>query len=123
MFLQRHPNLSKRVCQNLTAARASITKEKLRRWFKKFDAHLESKNLKNFSPTRYFNCDESFFSLCPSNDVVLAEKGTPAVYQTVGDSDKECLTVGVMASAAGNMPTPIILFDRTTIPNKTTLIY
>lgn len=62
-FMKRHPELSQRVTQNLTNARATITENKIRRWFEEVKKYLsDSANFYITScPSRVYNCDESAF--------------------------------------------------------------
>lgn len=72
-FTRRHPLVAERECQNLTAARASVTEEGLRAWFKEVYQYLE--NTKNVDvlndPNRIFNMDESGFFLNPKPGKVI----------------------------------------------------
>ncbi|XP_055714466.1 uncharacterized protein LOC129808707 [Phlebotomus papatasi] len=72
-FMRRHPILSERISQNLSTARAEITKEDIRMWFSKVEDFLIKKDLINIDPSRIFNCDETAMALCPKGGNVLAE--------------------------------------------------
>lgn len=62
-FMKRHPELSIRVSQNLTNARATITENKIRRWFQEVKKYLSKSGnfCKTSYPSRVYNCDESVF--------------------------------------------------------------
>lgn len=108
-FMNRHPNISQRICQNLTSVRASISEDEIRRWFKSVETNVNEKGLAGMDASRIFNCDESAFILCPESETVLAERGARNVYQVVGGSDKESVTVLFMANAKGDMAPPQIV--------------
>lgn len=109
-FKKRYPNLSVRIAQNFTLARASVDETNLREWFATVKTFLEDKNLLDISPTRVFDCDESSIMLSPQPDAVLAGKGVRAVYQISSSSDKECLTTLFMYGADGTRSPPMILY-------------
>ena len=56
-FCRRHPEISERVCQNLSNSRASASEEKLRNWFKEVEDHLKKVELMNIDPSQVFNMD------------------------------------------------------------------
>ncbi|XP_023246738.1 uncharacterized protein LOC111643340 [Copidosoma floridanum] len=117
-FRRRHPNLSIRTVQNLSAARASVTQESLKEWFREQEDYLKSKNLLNMSPSSIFNCDETSIILNPSVNKVLTEKGARSVYNIVS-SEKECLTVLFMYSASGVRAPPMVMYSyKGSIPTK-----
>lgn len=117
-FMRRHPELSQRVSQNLTNARATLTEAKIRRWFQEVKDYLTDTN--NFyittDPSRIYNCDESAFFLSPKNDKVLVRKGEKAVYSFINNDEKECLTTLVMCSASGELPPPMIVYSYKRVP-------
>lgn len=100
-FRKRHPELSIRTVQHLTADRASVTEEDMKEWFVEVDKHLTSKDLKNIEPSRVFNCDETSVKLCPKPAKVLTRKGARSVYKLVEENEKECLTTLFMYNAEG----------------------
>ena len=59
--------------------------------------------------------------LVPKDNSVIKQKGAKSVYQIVESNEKACLTVLFVASAAGIMPPPMILFDLKTTPRKNVL--
>lgn len=77
-FMQRHPIISQRTSQNLTASRAAITEKKLRDWHAEVHKYFEDNNLLPVleDNTRIFNMDESAFYLSPKEDKVLTKKGS-----------------------------------------------
>lgn len=67
LFLKRHPELSQRISQNLTASRAAVSEQKIRDWFNEVEEHLKNKHLEYVlqDPSKLFNGDETAFFLCP----------------------------------------------------------
>uniref|UniRef100_A0ABD2WF65 HTH CENPB-type domain-containing protein n=1 Tax=Trichogramma kaykai TaxID=54128 RepID=A0ABD2WF65_9HYME len=120
-FMSRHEKVSKRIAQNLTSTRASVTESDLRNWFAYVKKYLNKKNLVEIDPSRVFNLDESAFALVPKDNNVLAKKGAKSVYQIVSSDEKALLTVLFIASANGKLLPPMILFDCKTTPRKNTL--
>lgn len=110
-FMNRHPELSSRIAQNLTITRASVSEDALRQWFDRVAENHRSNNLLNIEPDRVFNCDESAFMTNPKGDRVIVQKGAASVYQIVSGNEKECVTVLFMFSAAGVMAPPMIVFE------------
>ena len=67
LFLQRHPEIARRVTEKLSKRRAELTEEGLRSWFDEINEYLFKNNLLSIGPGRIFNCDESgiqFYNLC-----------------------------------------------------------
>lgn len=64
-FLKRHPEITTRICQNLTSTRASVTKEALDKWFQEIFTYLKEKQYETIlqHPRRVFNADETAFFL------------------------------------------------------------
>lgn len=116
-FMKRHPNLSERVAQSLTKARASVCEQDIRTWFSKIKENHEKKHLLNIPPERIFNLDESAFQIVPSDNVVLAEKGAKFVYK-VASTDKTNVTILTTISAAGKLLPPMMLFNLKYPPKK-----
>lgn len=63
LFLQRHREVTTRISQNLTLARASVSEENLRRWFGEITDYINEHNYGNIfkDPKRVFNADETAF--------------------------------------------------------------
>lgn len=110
-FLNRHPEIVKRVAQNLSYSRVPLTEHAVRGWFDENEAYLKKNNLENIGPGRIFNGDESAFLLNPKNDYVLVQKGSKSVYQHMGNNDKESLTVLFVANAEGQLAPPMVVFN------------
>nr|XP_023025875.1 uncharacterized protein LOC111513886 [Leptinotarsa decemlineata] len=114
-FLQRHPEISQRMAQNLTASRAAVTKIKIQNWFGEISDYFTSSNIDIRDPERIFNSDESAFFLSPKGNSVLAKKGSKTVYDRSGN-DKECLTVLITGNAAGQLAPPMVMYPYERIP-------
>lgn len=112
LFMARHPSLSRRIPQNLTCIRASVSEEKIRQWYKEVETYLLEKNLLNINANRVFNLDESAFKLVPKADKVIVQEGSRAVYQIVSGSEKATVTVLFTASASGVMAPPLVLLEQ-----------
>lgn len=112
LFMNRHPILSRRIPQNLTCIRASVSEEKVRQWFDEVKTYLLKKNLLNIGANRVFNLDESAFKIVPKTDKVIVQKGARAVYQIVSSSEKATVTVLFTASASGDMAPPLVLLEQ-----------
>lgn len=75
-FYEKASNIKCEDCtQNLTSARASVTKVDITNWFDTVQRYLVDKNLISIPAHRKFNCDESAFQLVPKIDKVISEKG------------------------------------------------
>lgn len=122
-FLRRHPNISERVAQNLTAAREKVSEQQIRQWFQEIEVYLRSKNLFDITndPKRVYNCDESAFFLQPKGNRVLAKKGDKSIYHAGTNDEKENLTVLVTANAAGKLAPPMVIFKYERIPSHIAL--
>lgn len=119
-FLNRHKEISKRVSQNLSTARANINEEGVRNWHAKIKNFFEEYYLNQVltDPSRIFNCDETAFYLCPKNKFILAKKGSKQIYNRTTNDEKECLTVLIGASATGCLIPPLTLFPYKRMPQN-----
>ncbi|KAG5895467.1 hypothetical protein JTB14_013382 [Gonioctena quinquepunctata] len=111
LFLERHPEISQRVTQNLTKARSSVTELKVRGWFSEIQNYIDDNNIADVwnDPKRIFNCDESASFLSPKGERVLVKKGDKAIYSFINNDEKECVTTLVMSNAAGDLPYPMVI--------------
>lgn len=93
-FLRRHPNISQRTAEGITAASSVISEDNIKKWFTDIRQYLEIKGLTDIleDSSRIFNGDETCFMLCPKNKRVLAPKGTKNVYE-VEHNPKKNITV------------------------------
>ena len=58
-FMKRHPEISRRVSENISLNREKVTEYSLRQWFAEVKDYLDNKNLIDIGPDRIFNCDET----------------------------------------------------------------
>ncbi|XP_072389487.1 uncharacterized protein [Diabrotica undecimpunctata] len=119
-FMRRHPELTRRISQNLTNARAKVTEEKIRKCFMEINSYLLKNNFLHVTnePQRVFNCDESAFFLSPKNDKVLVKKGERTVYSFINNDEKECLTTLLTCNAAGQFAPPMIVYSYQRVPRN-----
>ena len=120
-FLERHPNISLRVSQNLSKSRANVTEESIRDWHAKVYAYLETNNIMEIvnDPSRILNMDETAIYLNPKSDKILTEKGDKGAYSVASNDEKECITTLIAGSAFGMMTPPMILHSyKRAIPTK-----
>ena len=116
-FRKRHPELSPRMVQNLSASRALPTRERLRSWFNKVEQYLISTNLKDIDPSRIMNLEESVFSPCPKAGYMFARKGSKSVHNVVTGNDKNTISVLFTITGAGEMAPPMISFSYQRLPS------
>lgn len=76
-FLKRHPEITVRSAEGINKARARVTEESIRLWFRELEIFLAQEGHLDIltEPERIFNIDESGFSLCPKTGKVLGPKG------------------------------------------------
>lgn len=118
--MKRHPNISVRTSEHVTAASASISEQDIRNWFNGIQQYLKEEGLYDVlcDPTRIFNGDETGFSLCPKTKAVLAPKGCKDVYEVSVGNPKENLTVMFVFSAAGVMCHPMVVYNYKRLPQN-----
>ncbi|KAJ8930929.1 hypothetical protein NQ314_016228 [Rhamnusium bicolor] len=93
-FLNRHPKLSLRHADSISAARASVTEEAIKNWHE-IKIHLKEEKCVDIleDPTRIFNSNESGFETNPKTGLVLGPRGMKNFYQVKSGSEKEQITV------------------------------
>ncbi|KAJ4438193.1 hypothetical protein ANN_14132 [Periplaneta americana] len=102
-FLKRHPEVSIRTPEDITAASVCVSQEYIRGWFTAVEDVLKEQNVYYILsyPDRIFNGDETNFMLCPKNNIILAPSGSKNVYEVERGHTKATLTVMYSFSAAG----------------------
>ncbi|KAJ8927279.1 hypothetical protein NQ314_020282 [Rhamnusium bicolor] len=112
--------ISVREAEGISKARAVVTEESIRSWFKDLNEFLDKNHCKEImkNPQRVFNGDESGFMLCPKTGKVLAPRGWKNLYQIKMGNDKENLTVLVVFNASGRICPPLIVFLYIRPPKK-----
>lgn len=118
LFLKRHPSISKRVVEKLTARRAAVSETDLRNWFHEIKVYLKDESYFDIlqDPDRVFNADEAAFMLCPKSEKVLGIRGQKNVYEVTGNNDKESITVLVNANASGKVAPIMIVYPYVRLP-------
>ena len=105
--LNRHPDVSARIPENLGHQRTYVTEQSLRNWFEGLQQFLLQERsldavdfLSTGNAARIFNADESGFPLSGSNGKlkIITEKGVKNVYRITLDT-KQHITVLEYASA------------------------
>lgn len=117
-FRERHPQISEKLSQNLTARRAAVTAENLRAWHAEILKHCNEHELMDAlnDPSRVFNMDEKGFVLAPKNEVVLVKRGDKAAYKRSKNDEKECVTALLGGSASGKMTPPMMIHSYKRMP-------
>ncbi|XP_037034396.1 tigger transposable element-derived protein 6-like [Bradysia coprophila] len=114
-FTRRHPLIIKKQCQNLTAARASVTEEGLRSWFEEVRQYLANTGNVDIlnDPKRIFNMDESGFFLNPKPGKVIRSFHVRFIYTR---DEKEMITVLIGGNASGVKTPPLVMFPYQRLP-------
>ncbi|KMQ88832.1 tigger transposable element-derived protein 6-like protein, partial [Lasius niger] len=117
-FMRRHPEISTRAPQNLSKARALVTEEKIKNWFKEIQLYYIENNFTDviINPQRIFNCDKTAFFLSPKGNQVLVKKGEKTVYNFINSNEKECITTLMTGNAAGELFPPMIMISCKRMP-------
>lgn len=118
-FLRRHPDISLRTPEGITAASSNISESDIRQWFVQIELYLKEKGYYEIleDPTRVYNGDETCFFLSPKSKKVLAAKGSKNVYQ-IEHHPKVNLTVMFTFSASGDTTPPMIIYPYKRLPSS-----
>lgn len=108
----------------LAKARAPVSEENLREWFRGVHSFLEENGLESVlnRPRSIFNGDETDFQLSPKIGQFLGPKTRKDINEIVSEKEKEAesLTVLCTFSAAGDALPPMIMFPYKRIPAQLT---
>lgn len=117
-FLARHPEITIRTSEAVSAASSKVSEKDIRGWFSNIEQHLQREEIIHIleDPNRIFNGDETNFLLCPKSKNVLALKGQKNVYEVDNAVAKTNLTVMLSFSANGAIIPPMIIFPYKRIP-------
>lgn len=124
-FLKRHKEISCRVSQNLTKARADVTEIGICDWFQRVQNYVDENQIQAIieDPTRIFNCDETAFFLAPKENRVLVPKSMKKVYARIANDEKDNLTVLLSVRADGVIAAPLVIFPYKRMPTNIKLKY
>lgn len=120
-FMKRHPTLTLRKPEQLkkTRLKAITNQEVLKDFFHLFRTLCVENNIFN-DPSRIYNVDESGFPLDASRTKVLCEKGIRQLFNVIGGSGREQITVNGCCSADGKMLPPYVVYQAAQIRLKWT---
>lgn len=111
--MNRHPRLTIRSPEFVSAASARVSEADIRKWFVDvyswFDAQGKIDILSD--PSRVFNGDETSFYLHPKTRAVIAETGSRNVYEVERANSKENITVMFSFSADGQIVDPFVILS------------
>lgn len=90
-FLAMNKEISLKNAEGINKARAQVTEESIRLWFRELEEYLDSIQQKDIlsDSKRIFNGDESGFALCPKTGKVLGPRGFKNLYQIKPSNEKE----------------------------------
>ena len=116
-FLYRHPTISLKKAEYLSASRAQVTESRIRKWFEDIHELLEEEGVANVLnyPGWIFNCDETAVWLNPGGKRVLTKKGETA-YSVSANDEKMNVTILFTASADGSMLPPMYVHKGERLP-------
>ncbi|CAG8835093.1 13928_t:CDS:1, partial [Cetraspora pellucida] len=107
-FMRDHSQLSFRVPQELSKARAAkCNPVVIQDHFRKLEQLINKYSL---TSDRIWNMDESGFNISSRLQKVLAQKGSRQVHKTVAGSSKEHVSVCPTISAAGTYIPPLLIY-------------
>lgn len=104
-FMKRHPELSKRLCQNVKRSRACQTESTFQTYFEELD-----KSLRNIPAKAIVNYDETNFSDDPGQQFVLARRGSKHAERIV-DSTRSSTSVMFAGAADGTFLDPYTVYQ------------
>lgn len=112
IFLRRHPEITLRTSEGVTAASANVSEADIKSWFKSVESLLKEENVFDVfqDPQGVFNGDETNFLLGPKKNLVLAPTGTKNVYEVELGNSKASITVMCTFSASGIICPPMVIF-------------
>lgn len=112
--MRRHPDLSLRTPEAVTAASSKVTEKDIRNWFQNVFSYLVDNNLTDvlLDPARVLNGDETGFSLNPVPKQVIAAKGKKDISFVESTNSKQNITVMFSFAANGNVLPPDVIINQ-----------
>lgn len=112
--MNRHPELSIRAPESVTAASSKVSEKDIRNWFRSVYNYLEDNKLTDIlnDPTRILNGDETGFSLNPVPKQVIGTVGNKNVSFVETTCSKLNVTVMFSFSADGFVIPPDVILPR-----------
>jgi len=124
LFLQRHPEISKRNTEIISKSRASVTETAISQWFSELKKFIDDKNIMDMmtDPNRIYNADETGMRTCMKSGLVLGPRSSfKNLYEIASGNEKESITVLCNYSVAGVAVPPMIVFPYKRIPKELSL--
>lgn len=120
LFLKRHPEISIRTPESVTAASSVVSEKDIRGWFNGIEKYLKDNEYFDIlsDPSRVFNGDETNFLLCPKTGVVLALKGDKNIYEIDRGQAKSAITVMFTFCANGDTTPPMVILPYKRLPGE-----
>lgn len=120
--MKRHPELTMRTPESVTAASSCVAENDIRKWFTEIETYLKDHQYMEIlsDPGRVLNGDETNFLLCPKSGRVIAIKGDKNVYEVDQGQSKACLTVMFTFKADGSQTPPLIIYPNKRLPKDIT---
>ena len=118
-FKRRNPERAIRTPERVSKAKATVTEEGIRDWFRVMTDELRDINALEIldDPQRIFNLDESNIQLCPKTGKVVRIKGWRNVYELAPGPEKSTLTFVGTFSASGDIVAPAIIYPYVRVPS------
>lgn len=122
LFLARHPTVTFRTPEAVTAASSTVSASDVRGWFEQIRIYMTENSYYDIlaDPSRVFNGDETNFVLCPKTGIVLRSKGEKNVYEIDHAQAKTSLTVMFTFGADGQVTPPMVIFPYKRLPGEIT---
>jgi len=109
-FMQRHPEITVRMAQNISHARAQcMNRPMVDAFFNMYEQQADELLLR-VSPHAVYNADESGLQLHLRPGKVLAAKGDRSVLQVTNSERGQNVTVVACCNAVGNFIPPMVIF-------------
>lgn len=104
--------ITKKNAEVISKARAAVSEDNIRDWFKELDCYLISEGCRDVldDPTRIFNCDKTGLQTCPKSGRVLGPRSSKDFYEIAQGHEKVCTTVLCIYSANGTVPPPMVVY-------------